>query len=469
MARQSGFRRKTGVLLVVLAGLAGTARPAAADPPKRKLDELIDLARRRSKTIGVAKAELAVRESQRRMANWLWTPMGDVTYAFTGAPRIECRGPGNNADPNVRVRECVDTVDPNTGQSVSAVSSGIGGVGMQAEVNLLQPLYTFGKIESAIDAARHGVDAAKAGVEGARWDAEVDVTRAYWAAKGARTAMETLSSVRGELDPWIKKIEKDLDRPKPEYSFSDLQRLKVALDDLDVLQADLARTRLIALAGLRALVGEDVDEDEDEMEPVNDPLQTITWYETEAARHRPEVRALDAGAAAFHSLARLRRSELLPDVGITTNVLLRYTSSVETPDNVFMWQATVVRFGVFLALRQPLDFFQKWSRYKNAQADASLFEAKRTLALTGMDFEIRIAYAEQEEARRRLAATDHGQHTARGWLTAVKQTLDLGTADPRDLADAARRYVELRLRYLLAIVDVNVSAARLRRVAGVIR
>lgn len=459
---------KSGKLLSAIL-LVCAARPAQADLPRLKLPDLIELARRRSKQIFVARAELEVRESQRRMAKWLWTPSGEITYAFTGAPRIECRGPGQNADPTVRVRECVDTVDPNTGKSVNAVSSGIGGVGMQGEVSFVQPLYTFGKIEAAIEAARHGVDAARAGVDSATWDAEVDVTRAYWAAKGARAASETLTSVRNELEPWINKIEKDLDRPKPQYSISDLQRLKTALDDLEVLQADLARTRLVALAGLRALTSEDVDVDDAEIEPEDHALRPIDYYETEAASRRPEVRALDAGAAAFHSLARLRRSEMLPDIGITGNVLLRYASSVETPDNVFMWQATVVRFGVFLAVRQPIDFFQRWARMKNAQADASLFEAKRALALTGMDFEIRAVYAELEEAKRRLAATDHGQHTARGWLTAVKQTLDLGTADPRDLADAARRYVELRLRYLLAIVDVNISSARLKRVSGLIR
>jgi outer membrane protein TolC len=460
------FALASAVLLAP--GAHANPPPEAPTAKKHTLPELVAMARKNSRAVEVARADLLVRESQKRQALWLWTPTGDLTYAFTGAPRIECRGPGNNADPTIRIQECVDTVDPATGQPSSTISSGIHGVAMQGELHLLQPLYTFGKIEGAVAAARHGIDAASALVDGAQRDAELDVNRAYWGAKGTSAAIEMLDSVREEVKPWIDKIEKDLEKPKPHYTISDLQRLKTAMDDIEAIEADLAKGHAVALAGLRALCGEDVDVDDVELDPVPAMGHPFQLYERTALTLRPEVKALAAGSAAFHSLARVARNQLFPDIGISIDVLLRYVSSVETPDNVFMWRATTAQFAVFLGARWSLDFFQKTARLKTARAEAGAFDARRDLALTGIEFEVRQAFAEQEEARKRIAILDHGQRTARGWLTAVKSSLDLGTAEPRDLADAARKYIELRLRYFLAIVDTNVSTARLRRVSAVV-
>src|SRR4051812_18422766 len=106
--------------------LAGGA--AFADPPKLKLDELRERARVHSKAVATARAGVGVREAQRGEALSLWAPTGEITYLFTGAPAIQCLGPGGNADPSVRTRECVTTIDPNNGQAVSAASTNIHGV-----------------------------------------------------------------------------------------------------------------------------------------------------------------------------------------------------------------------------------------------------------------------------------------------------------------------------------------------------
>ena len=442
------------------------AHSAAAAPTKLTLTELRQRARQYSKAVATARAGLDVRQAQKGEALALWAPVGEITYLFTATPAIQCRGPGGNADPTIRKQECVDTVDPNTGQSVNGLGSGLHGVGMEGELKLIQPVYTFGKIEAAIEASHRGIDAARAAVDIASGDADLDVARAYWGTKAARTAILTLDGVRDELGPWIDKIEKNLDKPKPQYTISDLERLKTALDELDIVKADLDHMHIVALAGLRALTGEEVDVDDGELDaepPISRPLAALQEY---SLGHRPEMRALDAGVGALQQLARVRRNQMLPDIGIAIDVLLRYSSSVETPDNTFMFQATVARFAAFLALRQPLDLFQRHAQYRVARAEAHVFEARRDEALIGMDFQLRSAYAEQDEARRRLAASEHGQKTARGWLNAVKQNLDLGTADPRDLADAARRYLELRLGYFKAIADANITVARLNRLTG---
>jgi outer membrane protein TolC len=127
--------------------------------------------------------------------------------------------------------------------------------------------------------------------------------------------------------------------------------------------------------------------------------------------------------------------------------------------------ATTTQLQLYLAIRQPLDFAQRVAKMRHAEADARVLARQRDLALTGVEFEVRSRFADLDEARRRLQASERGQATARSWLTAMLENLDVGTAEPRDLADAARKYIELRLLHLKAIHDVNVGLAALRRAA----
>ena len=103
---------------------------------------------------------------------------------------------------------------------------------------------------------------------------------------------------------------------------------------------------------------------------------------------------------------------------------------------------------------------------RHAEADADVVTAQRHLVRGGVDFEVERAYADLAEARRRMGSGERGQKTARGWLNAVRQNMDLGTAQPRDLVDSARSYFELRISYFQAIMDVNLATAALRRAAG---
>src|SRR5205823_6051970 len=112
-------------------------------------------------------------------------------------------------------------------------------------------------------------------------------------------------------------------------------------------------------------------------------------------------------------------------------------------------------YSFSLGLRQPLDLVQRWARFAHARADYRSFQAQRALALTGIGFQIAEAYANLAEARRRLGALDKGLHVSQGWLNAVRENIDAGTAEARDLVDAARSYYDLRLRYYQAIFDVN--------------
>lgn len=460
------------------AATASAAKSGSSDeaPPVRRytLPRLLAMARKHSPIVAAAEAQVDVRRAQQSEAIRHWLPTGELNFLFTAAPAVECVAPQGlsplpgESEKDFRTRNCVNTVNPKTGSNVSYLSTNFAGVAGELNVKLTQPIYTFGKIEHGYAAAKHGVAAEQAKVAAATAEAELNVTKAYWGLKTARASREMASSARDELAKWVKKIDEDLDAEKPKYHFSisDLQRLKVAMAQVDLVLAELDRGVSIAQAGLEAAVGEKVDIDTEELAPVEVETAPLDEYQKDALLHRPEIRALDQGLGAFRELQKLKLSEMLPDLAVVGSITYRFAPTVEDSLSAFVNHANVFGFGAALAIRQPLDLFVRHARYAGARADADAFAAKRQLAVTGIDFEIAQARSNLVEAQRRMGLVNKAQHVAQGWLSAVQQNLDLGTAAPRDLVDAARSYYELRLRYFQSIFDVNLAAAVLRRASG---
>ncbi|MSP60643.1 MAG: TolC family protein [Myxococcales bacterium] len=444
--------------LVGVSALLLIAGRAVAEPAKRTLPELLKMARERAPQVAIAEASVAVRRAQKIEALGYFFPSGELTYGMYPAPELRCfdgAGARSTAD-----CQTTNVTLPNSFNNISSV-------GMQLEARLTQPLFTFGKIRNASRAAEHGVSSARAQLEMAKLDVELLVARAYWGWKAARTSLATLRAGRDELLPWVEKIERDLDEAKPQFTVNDLQRIKVALAQVDIFVADLERNELIARAGMRALLHEEVEIDDAELDPVAIVDQPIDYYRAALRDRRPEVRALDEGVKALQALARVRRAEMLPDVGLVSSITWRYAPSIDSPQNAFLSQANGLGFGLSLGIRQPLDLVLRYGVFSHAGADVALLEAQRSGALLQFEFEVAQGHANLVEARRRLDAAERGQKYARGWLTAIQQNLDLGTGESRDLIDAARGYFELRLRYYQAIHDVNVATAQLRRSSGI--
>ena len=113
-----------------------------------------------------------------------------------------------------------------------------------------------------------------------------------------------------------------------------------------------------------------------------------------------------------------------------------------------------------------LDFGPKTARLQRSVAELRQFEARRREALGGGALEIERVYNDLIEATKRYRAADRAERRARGWLQGIKQNIDVGTADSRDMIDALRTYYEQHVNVLRALNDATVQLAFLRRLSG---
>src|SRR4051812_6902734 len=302
---------------VVAIAVAVSPRPAAAR--RYTLPELIARVNAAYPGVQAAREGVDAADAQLSQAKRLWWPTGALTFGLTGSPDVRCYStsydPLTNQSVEVRdTRDCTHTnvVDLRSGEQVLPYH----GVAFNLNISLIQPLYTFGKIEATKKAAAAGVDVARAQVDKDRADVTFNITRAYWLLKWARAAEATLGDGTARLKEWVKKIDDDIDKGKTTFTVNDLVRLKLALDTAEITALDVDKARELGLAGLRMLLDEpDADIDDSDLDLSDTGAEPLAYYEDAARTHRPEARMVVAGANAARAGKALQLANMLPDLG----------------------------------------------------------------------------------------------------------------------------------------------------------
>lgn len=419
---------------------------ATADSPKLTLDQVIAkaVANPRVQMAQSDRDAAAARMSEADAARW---------------PRIRGTAFGT-LSPEIRCLDAACTItDP---QNFAWRFEGLFG---GAQLDVTQPLYTFGKISHARAAARAGLAAQEALVNEAAGDIAIEAARAYWGLKLAR-------ELGYMLDDGIETIEKaqaNFDE-RTDVTVQDRQRVAVLLAEARAQRADAAQAEAQALAGLRALTGiPDADIDDSELAPIERDLLSPDQI-VEAAKQRPQRIAAALGARAAAELAEFQAAHYFPDLALVGSAVVARAQGVTDPPGAFAndpYNRSGV--GLVLGLQWQIEPWTVKARTDRARAEAQKMRAQSELAELGATYDALTAAAEARTARDKLTATTEGEKAARAWLASVLQSEAIGTAEAKDLADAYIAWFQMKARWAQAVFQWNVAVVRVGRASGEFR
>ncbi len=431
-------------LLVALALASPTL--AAADVPKLTLEDVISKAIVNPR-MGMAAGDREAAAAQVDEADAARLPRIKATAFGTISPDIKCDDPQMS---------CTHT-SPTT--FALRFSGFFGG----AELDVTQPLYTFGKIAHARSAARAGLDAQNALADEAAGDVASDAARAYWSLKLAR-------ELGGMLDDGIEEIEKakaNFD-DKSGATIQDRQRVAVLLAEAKAQRAEAAQGEAQALAGLRALTAiPDADIDDAELAPI---VHALPEAKALAVDRRPQRVAAKSGARAADELAALAYAQYFPDIALVGTALVADAQGAQDPQSAYFYNPyNRIGAGLVVGLSWTLEPWNVSARHARAAAEAHKMHAQSDLAALGATYDGETALSEAASAHAKVDAAGDGEKAARTWLAAVLQNEAIGTAEARDLADAYIAWFQMRARWASAVVQWNVAVVRLGRATGEFR
>jgi len=454
----TGIRHRIAPIAIAAAGLtlAAPPVPATADTAAaRRLDfaTVVELARKGPRA-RAADARVEAARGQRTQARGTAFPSVEVTTLFGPSPDIKC---SDNAD-------CSTSLVTNNAE----VNVDLASVFFRIEGTIIQPLWTFGKIDAVRSAADHAVRAAEHLRDQLDSDIEVEAARAYFGLKLARELRWTLEDGKEEIEKALVEINEKLDEGSPDVTLPDRFRVETLAAEVEARLGEARKTEAIALAGIRALVGDDrVDIDEEELAALEVELGDQGAYVQQAQSRRPDLRAAREGAAAAADLADLEHSRLFPDLVLLTGFRFSRAGGVDNPQSAFAndpFNATSL--GAGLALRWNLNPYMQVGRTEQVDAEARRADALVDAAQKGASLEVRQAFNEAQVARQQLETAQKGARSARAWVASVMQAEAIGTIDSKDLADAYVAFFQARARLLSTTYEWNIATVRLRRATG---
>jgi outer membrane protein TolC len=433
--------------MALLAALLALATGASADGTARRrkkgasLRQCLQLADRNHPNILQGRAELARVRAQLNEAYFAPFSQFNANGGIGPAPTVR----GNNV------------FSPNTDQSLTS------NLGLAWRVNLdgVLPLWTFGKIENLWDAAEANVEVTEAQLEVTRDAVRFDVRKAYLGLQLARDGLDLLGKAEKQIDDVIADLEEDGDP-------IDLLKMRTFRSELKVRRSEAEKYVRVARAGLRFFTGVPRLRVRDEpLKKSQHHLGHVSVYLGAARRYRPEVAQARAGVAARKAQLALAEAQLFPDFGVVLSV--GYARAPEVADQINPWVSdggNYFHYGAALAFQWRLDFLPAWSRIQQAEAQLQEVMALDRKALGGVAAQVEEAYAEAEDWQRRLAAYREAEKYAKQWLATVKQAIEIGTMEDRDLIDPSKAWAEHRYNVLNALMQFNLALAKLAQTTG---
>jgi outer membrane protein TolC len=422
---------------------------AAAAPKRLSLSEVIS----RVRDNPAARAANAERDAARatadeaRGARW---PRIQVTTFLAPSPKIEC----DNAD-------CTTTSPVDFAPRFEGAFAGV-------RLEVFQPLYTFGKLDAARDAADNAVGLQSALAERIKGDMVVEATRAYFGVALARDLVAMLVDGQQQLEKGKAALVERLEKGDGEVTVQDRLRIEAFETELALRLSEAREREATALEGLRALCADrEVDIAESSLVPTQEDLGKPESHWQSAEAHNPELEAAKYGLRALERKGDLERARWWPDLLLMGGATVARAQGVDDPPSAFAndpFNAT--RAELALVLRWNVEPAMQAARVDRTRAEQARGTELAKAARVAVEFAVRDAYNRAQQASARLETARQGEKSARGWVTSVLSADAVGTASARDMADAYLAYFTLRSRVLQSAYEWNVALAALARATG---
>ncbi len=427
--------------------------PATIRPHQTTLAECLALADRNFPSLWAARARLAYTHAQLEEARWTPWFQWSAQSTFGVLPPLQGTLLYTAATLSSRNITGIGNLSPFFGFGLSGVV----------------PLYTFGKIETALAAAEANVRVSEWDMEKWRQQMHMDVRRAYYGLQLARDAKYVVEDAKGRLDKGIQGIREKIARGDPNVGDVDRLRLETFRQEITAQSLQAPKNEAYALAALRFMTGVQTNFDivDEPLKPPDRPLVAIVQYLEAARVLRPDVNMARAGVVARKRLVEYNRAKLFPDFGLGLGADFLSTPSAVPQQNAFAsdpFDHFYYYFG--FGLKWSLDLLPQAARTEQAEAQLEETRALERAALGNAMFEVEKAYADAVEAKTRVETWDKAEHETKEWISIVQDHIDLGTWDERALMEPLRAYGNARVQHLYALMDFNLAMSSLALASG---
>ncbi len=343
---------------------------------------------------------------------------------------------------------------------------------MLTQFSVVQPLWTFGKIDALKRLAAQGVEIGQATNKIAADEMRYQIARAWWGLVMVEQMDDMIRDGKRRFLEEKERQERLRDTADDKFNQSDLMKINIYYADFEDKIRQAERGRQQAMDGLRMAMAESADvqvaPDVEAFKPLEFPVLPVETYELLALANAPKLLAFRHGVAARVEQVALARNNTLPDIGLVARVAGTWSRNDSvTTGSLGAIPSTGFDFGGGIAVRWSLDIGRLLAQIDQAKVQAEQAQLAETGEREKTRMEVRQLYREMVDWRAMVAVHDKARTSAQGWLNATMQTYDDGfESDYNEVLRAIEAYYRRRLTWQDAIYNYNVAVAALSRAVG---
>ena len=342
-------------------------------------------------------------------------------------------------------------------------------VNYQARAQFTVPLFTSGRVDALVDAARAEERAAAADTRAVIQELTLEITRAYWNVVTAAEAVVVLERTQQRTDAWVGDVKARVDAgllPPNDVLSAQAQRARQAVQ---LIQA----RNLAALArmDLARLIGAGAEEGMSPATPVDRPAAGMSAIATadipalvaRARESRPERDGLLLRQAALTAAAHASAAALKPQVNGVAAV------EPARPNARFVPRVDEWRTSWDLGVNVTWSLFDG-GRARADQAHATALAQAAAHRLEDFDarvaLEVRQRLLDLESSRAALEASQEAIAAATEARRVIEERFNAGVATSGDVLDAQVAVLDVELERTRLAAALRVAEARLLRAVG---
>jgi len=341
------------------------------------------------------------------------------------------------------------------------------GIALRARGEFSLPIYTFGKITNAIDAAEKGADARRAEKEISLLSLRKEASSFYYTYLMMNDVENILDLSLEKVAEAEEKLLQWLDENKEGASQSDLIKLRIEKERLLAGKDKVTATKKSLEYLFEKILGPGYVLKDTFMFTVSFSY-TLEQLEAHLVGDSPYQRFVTNGIGALESLYKFEKSQFFPNLGIAGDYRIDYTSSVDDrgyplPSSPYNGYGGEIGIGLEL----NLNFLDQVARMRKAKAE---WEAKRYEASFAREkaiVELRRAYGELKALEQQVEHAKKANKLAKGWMTTELLNYGVGMFSTRDLVDAVKAFVENEYQLITAMYEYNMKVEEVLQKAGI--
>ncbi len=340
----------------------------------------------------------------------------------------------------------------------------------RTELTFVQPLYTFGRLGAARDAARAGIEARTAGVAGSRERLTAQVAEAYFGLLLAHHLSDLADEARTEIGKARDRIDEALEADEGDYTYTDLFKLDRFVFDVEENGNKVVKGRALITSALRRLMGLGAEDSillaDEVLQPVDAGIAPLSSY-LDRARQRHDLQQLAAGLRVLKAQASAARAEFFPQVFVAGGFRYGYAPNRDDQSSPFARDDfNFLQAGAVIGLRQSLSFGQTSAKARKSKLEHAKLVYQSELATMGASLQIERAYRDLIEAQANVTAARKARRATRRWFLSARDGFNAGLEDASELIDAVKEYGIIRGKYFEAVYKFNKAWIALNLATG---